>query len=115
MLPFFNKLSDPAGTANVSEWYSMFVWAMGGVRQECYMTIWPSMESLATLETVTDEARFDISIPAETLLGKLLLCHTAMRHCQCFRVVQYVCLGHGWGEARVLHDNLAQHGVSCHT
>ena len=34
------------------------------------------MESLATLETLTDEARFENSIPAETLPGKLLLCHT---------------------------------------
>ena len=70
------------------------------------MTICRSNESLATLETLKDESRFENSIPAKTLLGKIVLCHTAMMHHQCFGVLQYVCLGHGWGNTRVLHDYL---------
>ena len=51
----------------------MFVWVMGGVTQGCYMTICRSNESLATLETLEDELRFENSIPAKTLLGKIVL------------------------------------------
>ena len=93
----------------------MFVWVMGGVTQGCYMTICHSNESLATLETLKDEARSENSIPAEPLPGQLLLYHTAMMHHHCFRVLQYVCLGHGWGNARVLHDYLWYVRVSGHT
>ena len=93
----------------------MFVGVMGGVAQGCYMTICRTNESLATLETLKDEARFDNSIPAESLPGKLLLCHTAMMHHHCFGVLQYVCWGHGWGNARVLHDYLPYERVSGHT
>ena len=82
--------------------------------QGCYMAFWLRMESLATLETLTDEARFQNSIPAEPLPGKLLLCHTAMMHRHCFRVLLYVCLGHGWALTRVLHDYLALERVPCH-
>ena len=93
----------------------MFLWVMDGVTQDCYMTICRSNESLASLETLKDEARFENSIPAEPLPGKLLLCHTTMMHHQCCGVLQYVCLGHGWGTTRVLHDNLPQERVSGHT
>ena len=68
----------------------MFLWVMGGVTQGCYMTICRRNESLATLETIKDEARFENSIPAKPLPGKLLLCHTAMMHRHCFGVLQYV-------------------------
>ena len=38
----------------------MFLWVMGGVTQGCYMTICRrNNESLATLETLKDEARFE--------------------------------------------------------
>ena len=84
----------------------MFVWVMGGVTQGCYMTICRSNESLATLGTLKDQARFEKSIPAKTLPGKLLFCHTAMMHHHCFRVLQYVSLGHEWGNARVQRDYL---------
>ena len=99
----------------VSECYSMIVWVMGVVTHDCYMTICRRNESLATLETLKDEARFENSIPAEPLPGKLMLCHTTMMYHQCFRVVQYVILGHGWGNPRLLHDYLPQERVSCHT
>ena len=94
----------------------MFVSVMGGVTHDCYMTIYRRNESLATLETLVDEARrFKNSIPDEPLPGKLLLCHTTMMHLCCFRMLQYVCLGHGWGNTRLLHDYLPQERVSCHT
>ena len=87
--------------------YSMFVWVMSGVTQGCNVTICRRNESLATLETLKDEARFENSIPAATLvLGKLLLCHTAVMHGHCFRVLQYVCLGHEWGNTRLQRDYL---------
>ena len=73
------------------------------------MTICCTNESMATLETLEDEARFENNlIPAESLPGKLLLCHTAMMHRHCFRVLQFVRLGHGLGNAiaRVLHYTL---------
>ena len=79
---------------------------MGGVTQGCYMTICRSNESLATLETLKDEARSENSILAKRLQVKRLLCHTTMMHHHCFRVLQYVGLGHKGGNTRVLHDYL---------
>ena len=94
----------------------MFLWVIGGVTQGCYMTICRRNESLATLETLKDEARFENLIPpADPLPGKLLLCHTMVMHLCCFRVLQYVSLAHGWGNTRLLHDYLPQERVSCHT
>ena len=56
----------------------MIVGVMGGVTHDCYMTICCRNESLATLETLKNEARFENSIPAKPLPGNLLLCHTTM-------------------------------------
>ena len=79
------------------------------------MTIWRWNESLATLETLVGQARSEKSIPAKTLPGKILVCHTLMMDCHCFRVLLYVCLGHGWDVTRVLHDNLALERVPSHS
>src|SRR5210317_579059 len=68
------------------------------------MTISRGKESPATLETLRDEARFEKSIPAATLPGHLLVCHTLMMDCHCFCVLLYVCLGHGWALTRVVLD-----------
>ena len=62
----------------------MFVCVMGGVTQGCYMTICRRNESLATLVTLKDEARFENLIEAKPLLGKLLSCHTVIMHSHCF-------------------------------
>ena len=54
-----------------------------------------SMESLATLETLTNKARFEKSIAASTTFpGKLLLCHTKLMDCLLLSVI--VCLFGPW-------------------
>ena len=81
-------------TTTVSECCCMFVWAMDGMWQGCSMTIWRWNESLFTLETLVGQARSERLIPAKTLPGKILLCHTLMMDCHCSWVLPYVSLGH---------------------
>ena len=93
----------------------MFVWVMDGLRQGCYMTICRWNESPVTLECPERGGEIGKSTAlSATLHGNLLVCHTKMMDDHCFRVVLYVCLGHGWADTMVLHDNLPLERVSCH-
>ena len=62
-------------------------------------------ESPVTFEHSMRRGQIKKSTALETLHGNLLVCHTEMMDCHCFRVLLYVCFGHPL--ARELHDNLA--------
>src|SRR6056300_1196825 len=67
--------------AILSECCCMFVWVMDGVQQGWYMTICPRKESLATLESLRREARFENSTTLASLPGQILVCHNVVMDC----------------------------------
>ena len=72
---------------------------------------WMLQDNLA----VQGSMRFENLTIITSLPGKWLVYHTKMVDCQCCGLLLYVCLGHGWALAMVLHYYFTLEGVPCHS
>ena len=103
-LPRYCYATPRKWTVTVVECCCILVWVMNGLWQWCYLTISRWKESCVALETLRGATRFEKSTTITSLSGQILLCHTKMMDCQCFRVLLYVSFSHEWTLAMVLHD-----------